>query len=130
MQERAALVLYVAVMPLLVFIVHLISFSNTSRDLYFSLRTVSCLRDEVKMVYNTRFYFAAALFKGSVIIHNGEQHLAFSFSGDSLLPGTSLQTVYSHEASMLSLIFFSFSECILDFQLIPRSRVGSGLFYI
>lgn len=62
---------------------------------------VSCLRDEVKMAYKTRFYFAAALCNGSVIIHDGEQHLAVSFSGDSLLTGTFLQTVYSHEARML-----------------------------
>lgn len=82
MQERAALVLYVAVMPLLVFILHPIGFSKARPVL--SSRTVSCLRDEVKMVY-TRFYFAAALFKSSVIIHNGEQHLAVSLSGDSLL---------------------------------------------
>lgn len=81
MQERV--VLYVAVMPLLVFIVHPIGFSKARPVL--SSRTVSCLRDEVKMVYNTRFYFAAALFKSSVIKHNGEQHLAVSFSGDSLL---------------------------------------------
>lgn len=62
---------------------------------------VSCLRDEVKMAYKTRFYFAAALFNGSVIMHDGEQYLAVSFSGDSLLTGTFLQTVYSHEARML-----------------------------
>lgn len=56
---------------------------------------------EVNMAYNAGFYFAAALFKGSGIIHSGEQHLALSFSGGSLLPGTFLQTVYSHEARML-----------------------------
>lgn len=56
----------------------------------FSSRMVSCLRNEVKMVYKTRFYFAAALSKGSVIVHEDEQHLAVSFGGDSLLTGTFL----------------------------------------
>lgn len=48
------------------------------------------MRNEVKMAYKTRFYFAAALLKGSVIVHEDEQHLAVSFGGDSLLTGTFL----------------------------------------
>lgn len=53
------------------------------------------------MVYKTRFYIAAALFKDSVVVHDGKQHLAVSFSGDSLLTGTFLSTVNSHEARIL-----------------------------